>query len=530
MKDECALNMQQEFVEKKSLAGPKRAERLTQKAYLNALASVLDNGARIAVALVITPILVSGLGNLLFGVWQILNRLVSQISAADGRPTQALKWVIANRQVSDDDDQKKREVGSAFAVWIIFLPVLLIAGAIVIWFSPTVTKVSPELYSVVRFSCAVLVINFIFLGLIALPEAVLRGMNLGYKRMGVMASLTIFGGVLTAGAIYFELGLTGVAGAQVVVSIITSIVFWLLVRKFVPWFGVALPQFSEVRRFLKLSIWYTLWTLINKLLLVSDVIVLGIVSSALTVTTYTLTGYPAMVIAEFIFVAIEAIIPGLGGVIGQKQYEKAAEIRKEMMTISWLLVTAVGATILMWNRSFIHLWVGSEHYAGLWVNILIVLVVVQWVFFRIDAFVIDLTLNLRRKVIIGAIAAILSIGTAAVLIPSMGIAGLCVGLLGGRFVLTISYPLIVNSFLKRSGGMQLTPFLRPALVTCILFVSSGYLSQQIGVDNWFEWIAFAGISFGLILCTGFFWGFTHEQRMQLIGRLKSVQLLSRNVS
>jgi hypothetical protein len=79
------------------------AEGLTQKAYLNTVAALLDYGAKVAVASLVTPILVAGLGSSLFGIWLILSKLVTYISAADGRPTQALKWVIANQQAVDDN-------------------------------------------------------------------------------------------------------------------------------------------------------------------------------------------------------------------------------------------------------------------------------------------------------------------------------------------------------------------------------------------------------------------------------------------
>jgi O-antigen/teichoic acid export membrane protein len=55
---------------------------LTQRAFLNTLSSILDHGSRVLVALVITPILLTGLGTTIFGIWQILNRLVNYASMA----------------------------------------------------------------------------------------------------------------------------------------------------------------------------------------------------------------------------------------------------------------------------------------------------------------------------------------------------------------------------------------------------------------------------------------------------------------
>ena len=133
-----------------------------------------------------------------------------------------------------------------------------------------------------------------------------------------------------------------------------------------------------------------------------------------------------------------------------------------MISASWLLLAAIGSTILLWNRSFIYLWVGESHYAGLWTNVLIVLMIVQLIFIRNDAYVIDLMLQLREKVVMGVIAAIVSIGLSAVLIPKFGIAGMCLGMIVGRMALTISYPFVINRHLGRTWKPRIGRALRPA--------------------------------------------------------------------
>ncbi|MCK4820312.1 hypothetical protein KA005_31400, partial [bacterium] len=233
--------------------------KLTKKAFLNALSSFLDYFVNIVVLLVITPILLNGFGSALYGVWQILKRLVSYLSATEGRPTQALKWVIANYQHSDDISSKRRLIGSALGVWLIFLPLLVIVGIILVWLSPIFTKVSTELAIPVRIACSLLVINLILYVFITIPESVLRGMNLGYKRMGLVAGLHVFGGVLIASAIYLKLGLIGVVAAQVMQTIVTGILFLRLVKIYIPWFGFERVSLREIRQFFRLSIWYSGW-------------------------------------------------------------------------------------------------------------------------------------------------------------------------------------------------------------------------------------------------------------------------------
>ena len=120
----------------KLISGLFSDKSLTKKAYLNALTVVLDYAASLIVGFLITPLMVTGLGDYFFGMWQVLNRLVGYITPASGRPGFALKATLANQQASTDYDQKRRFVGSTLVIWLLFLPILIGIGGIVSWFVP----------------------------------------------------------------------------------------------------------------------------------------------------------------------------------------------------------------------------------------------------------------------------------------------------------------------------------------------------------------------------------------------------------
>jgi O-antigen/teichoic acid export membrane protein len=491
---------------------------------LNVVASLLDWSAKLAIGLLVTPVLVGGLGRSLFGVWEMLIGLVSYMYVVDGRPTEVLKLLIANQQAAKDPAIQRRHVGSALGVWLIFLPVLVVAGTILVWFAPAITKVPPALQAPVRIACALLAFNLLLANLVAVPESVIRGMNLGYRRMGLQAGVSLVGGALTIGAIYLGLGLIGVAGVQVVLSALTGLLFWYVVNKYVPWFGIARPTLADVRSFFGLSLWSFAASLVAQLLLAGDIIILGMATQASTVTTYVLNGYAAQATVGVMSLALGALTPGLGAVVGQKQHERAARLRQEMLLISWLSVTTIGSIILLWNRSFLHLWIGTPYYAGFWVNFLIALIMVQTVFIRTDAYVIDTTLRLRGRVTMSAVAVLVFVPLAVVLTWVWGMVGLCLGILGGRLVQTVSYPLLVNSYLGRPQRISFQALARPGFVMCLLFVGSGYLGQRLLSRNWFEWGVGIGVSLGLIVCVAILGGLSAEARGRLMRRVRTMWL------
>ena len=498
-----------------------RERSLTGRASLNVLQSLLDYSVKLAVGLVIVPILVTGLGRTLYGVWEMLGRLVGYIESADGRSTQALRLVISNQQSSNDGAAKRRWVGSALMVWVYFLPLWAVSGVLLIWLTPTVTKVPAELHATVRAACALMMVAVLVAGLASLPEAVLRGMNLGYKRMGLQAGLSLVGGALLAAAIYTGAGLVGVAGAGIMIAALTGLCFLVVVRRQVSWFGAERPTRAEVGSLLGMSVWITLGDVVSKLL-ASDVLVLGMVLSASVVTTYVLTGYATRLALNLHSLSAEAVMPGVAGVIGEKHFERAALLRREMLAITGVFVTAVGTTILMWNRSFVHLWVGTENYAGTWTNLLLVLIAAQSAFIRCDAYLIDAALQPARRVRVGIAAGLLTLILSIALTHWAGMVGLCLGILAGRATQTIGYPLLVRDCLARSPGLSMLWLARPLVVMVALFAGASYASQHLLLDGWAAWAAVVAVTFVAAVALATVLGLPNGLRASIAGRILDI--------
>lgn len=501
---------------------------LTKKASLNAVASVLDYATRLLVGFFLTPLMVMGLGDYSFGMWQILNRLVGYITPASGRPTYALKSALANQQASTDFDQKRRYVGSTLVIWAWFLPLLIGLGGVVSWFVPYWVHAPAEYVWIVRVVSGLLVANMIADTLASVPRAVLQGENLGYKRMDMSATLVIVGGAFTWLALYLKTGIVGVAVSVVTATGVTGLFFGWVVRRYTPWFGVAKPQRADIRQMLGLSWWFMAWNLITSLLLASDVVVLGLLGSVELVTDYTLTKYVPEMLIGVIVMIVFGISPGLGGIVGSKNYGRAVRLRGEIMSLIWVAVTALGTAILLWNKVFMGLWVGTRHYSGSLPNLLIVVGAVQLVYIRSDGNIIDLTLRLSQKVLLGFLSVTLSIVAASLAVGyfKLGIVGLCLGIMAGRLIMSVGYPALISRLLGVSLSSQLKGTLRPALVTILLFSLAFGLNSLLPAPTWSGaqgWIGFflsAGVTGMLLLSLSFYAGLSGEQRKQILQRVR----------
>jgi O-antigen/teichoic acid export membrane protein len=501
----------------------------TQRAYLNALAAFFDYGSRVLVSFLLTPILVSGLGKELFGAWQVISRLIGHISSADGSPMQVLKWFIASKQSSDDHELKRRAIGSSIIVWIIILPCVIPIGILILWFLPSIVNISQSSHSIVRIAWIIMLFNLIISGLFLLPKETLGGMNLGYKRIGFTALISILGGIFTALLIYLGYGLVGVAIAQVIITIITGIVFVCLVKRHLSWFGFSKPFPDELRIFFQKSFWYGIWGFIEKALFSSEIIILSIMSSSIIVTSFVLTGYLPQTITTIVMIMIGATTIGIGSMVGLKQFSRVFEIRKELMWITCYISIILGTQIILWNQSFLLLWIGENNYAGNTVNFLILLITIQSIFIRNESYLLDLFLNIKHKAIWGGIAAITTILLATYLTNLWSMVGLCIGILVGRMILILIYPYITSKFLGVNYISQFQFLGRPALFMITIFSLCLHFSQFLIVDNWIHLFLYVSGSLILTTIVSLYLGFTKFQREKIIHRIRKINPLSINV-
>lgn len=493
---------------------------LTRKAILNALAAFIDQAARICVGFIVTPLLVRYLGVVDFGIWQIIQKMSLQLAVFDGRAAETLKWMVANEQSDEDHDKKRRSVGAAIVISLMFLPLLVIVNASWLWFAPDYIGVDASRAGLVRYGVLIMSFNIVLIMIFSILEAILRGVNKGYKRIGVLASILILGGVLNVFVVYLGYGIVGVASVQIAVSLLTLLTYLHVVRRHVSWAGVSKPGADDVSRMFGKAKWFTIWAFINIGIYAGDVILLGYFASSEVVSGYVLTFYAANIITVAILTAVSSVLPGLGGLVGKGELQRAANLRRESLLISWILSTIICSVLLVLNGSFIGLWVGEDAYLGDTASGLIVLSAFQLVFIRHDAFMLNMMLDIKSKVFYGSISLGLTVLLAFILVPDYGVVGLSVALLLGRLLLSVVYPYLIRRFLSDTGGQTLGA--KKYAVTLLLFLLCYYGGTALAIGTWWQLLAWATVIVILVTAV-LLLGLNKYDRIMLGHRLTMVQ-------
>ena len=377
-----------------------KSENLRRRAFLNSITSLIDYVAKMGVGFFLNPFMVTMLGPIYFGAWQVISQLNSYMATADLRAATSLKFILSRDRSTKKDIELKEAVSAALYSNLVFVPLYLIAGVFITWFAPILAGVELSYYYVVRVATSLLVFSFIATQFFFLFESTLHGMNLSYKRIGIRALITLLGGAATAIVLFFGYGIIGMAFVQIIIAIATGLSFLWIVKTNIPWFGFVKVKTRQVVDFIKLSGWYMLQKFADLLSQSIDMILLGYLAGPTYVGAYAITKYLMIAASGLIRTVSNASAIGIAKFIGERNYEKLLEARSQLIFIQWLLITIAGSIVCLFNKSFVNLWTENNLFSGQIETLLIVLIASVTVLYQIDSSIISSTLNVKRKIIV----------------------------------------------------------------------------------------------------------------------------------
>ncbi|HKG05855.1 MAG TPA: oligosaccharide flippase family protein [Pedobacter sp.] len=482
---------------------PVELENLKRSTVLNSVSSVLDVLSKLIVGFVLNPFIVASLGATLFGVWQVISQLNSYMATADVQAGASLKFILAKERTTSTEFELKKAVSCALYSNLFFLPLFCIVGALVVWFAPILSKVTVEQFPIVRGASALLVSTFVVTQMFFLYESTLHGMNLNYKRIGIRAVIIIMTGIGSAVVLYAGWSIIGLALVQFISAIVIGLSFVWIVKSNIPWFGFVKVEIREIIAFVKVSGWFMLMKFAALFNSSIDMILLGYFAGPKFVAAYAISKYAVTAGSNLITTALSAGTIGLGKFIGERNFEKIVLARKQFLMFQWVLFFVFGTLICMFNRSFIGLWTNKELFSGQLNTLLIVIVALLNVIIQFDGSIINITLNLKRKILFLFLSATVTVVCVSLLVPIYQTTGLLVGMICGNLVIIYGTEKIVASVLI-SKNLLIDLFLnKKALITVCMLLLVSYFSRDLRLSSWLS-LALTAVGVCLVLAP-FIW-------------------------
>lgn len=357
-----------------------------------------------AAGFIVNPILLAAFGPVMFGVWKSLQKFLEFASVADGQASQALKWIVATR-TSFGDEERRRDIGAALTVWVRWLPATtLVAAAVTLAMPLLIRGIPADMRETAYTTAAVLAANTVLAGLLSVPHSVLVGVNQGYKTMLVTTAFIVLANTAMVIAAVSGAALWSLAVIVLVSAVANAAVTWVVARRAVTWWGVSPPTKSDVRRVLGYSTWTLGWVAVDKIFLACELIVISVTAGALVVAKYTFTTYVAQFVLAIAMVTASGFVPKLGAQLGDNLHEEAAVTARALRHLVIAVIALGCSAILAFNGAIVTLWVGHDQYLGTTLNVLLVICTLQFALIRMDGQILDVTMRIGPKVMIGLIS------------------------------------------------------------------------------------------------------------------------------
>jgi O-antigen/teichoic acid export membrane protein len=448
----------------------------------NALASYVNTGLTAILGVVVSPILLHTLGTTNFGAWKAMQRLLDVgASAGNGGAIQSLKWVIAYRSQNATDGEKRRDLGAALKVLLLWSPVLIVMTATTVLLLPRLIRdVNDD--GMLRLAGTILGLNVLLMSFVAIPDAVLFGTNQGFRSTNISTTVIALNNVGMVVAALMDLGPPGLAIVLTLGTVLNGILTFVVARRRVPWWGFGKPTRAETRRLSRFSGWIYVWNVVGRVSDATEVILFSAFAGAAVVSAFTFTSYAVLLAAQFCWLTSSALAPQLGAYVGKGDWFGAQKVARQMRELCLALATGAGSLILLLNEAFVGIWVGQEQFMGQGVNVLMVVAFIQYVMIFTDSKIQDTGLRIKGKVLLGALMTSMALivgGFTFVLSESAVV--MFGALIVVRLIGSLGFPALANRTIRNSGW----PFGRALIATLILSIS-WLIGRNVLVDQLVE--------------------------------------------
>lgn len=417
---------------------------------------------------IVNPLLLGALGPLMFGVWKSLQRFLDFATVADGRASQALKWIVASRTTLTDQE-RRRDIAAAIIVWFQWLPAaVLVAVGITVGLPLLINGIPNDMRSMAYAAAAILAANTVLAGLLSIPDSVLVGINQGYKSMLITTIVYVVSNAAMIVAAFSGWPLWSLAAIVLIAAVVNASLTMLLAKRNVHWLGISRPTAADRRRVFGYSTWTLGSVVVDKLFVASELIVLSVMVGALAVTQYTFTTYVMQFVLALTLITASGFMPMLGSLIGASNVSAAAERAKSVRHLVIGIATLGSGAVLTFNGAVVTLWVGDDQFLGTTLNTLLVICGMQFAIIRMDGQILDVTMRIAPKVLVGLVSSAGGIvaGCIGFAVTHSLVAAL-VAVIAIRMVSNVAYPVLVMRSIPGSG----IP-LRPALLAAALLTLS----------------------------------------------------------
>jgi hypothetical protein len=396
---------------------PAVGHSVSTRAVFTAIAGLASRGANILLIIVLTPFLFAGLGERLFGIYQLTQRIAQFGGVSSLGASTYLKIRLAEMYADEDTTERRKAIGECVLQWALLLPLLALWTVLIFELISGRAAVSGSQ----EFAIITLILLTPLVQLLSIGQIALFTHHLGYIGVPLGTAINIGASAAAAAAAYVGYGLEGVAFALAAGTLLNGVISLALARQLLPWFGVAWPTLREFRKSFGRSIGASVASLVYLGLQQLEALIFGIGAGPVILARLVLTVIGVqcldMLVRSFIGTGTYAIAP----LVRDRESRRISALRREAHGNIIVLFAIAAPVIIGLTPVVIPLWIRDAALLSPWIAAAIVLTAMFRLLAQFDAGLLDQARDFHWKNLV-AVAAVFAPGGAAGLLLYQGTA------------------------------------------------------------------------------------------------------------
>jgi O-antigen/teichoic acid export membrane protein len=341
--------------------------------------SIAVNSQKLLVAFLnflITPIVLRTLGNEQYGMWILIGNIIGYLNLVDGGvsgTTIAFISRLSGKRNGNYEEQISILFSSIFFLQLGLGLIMLLVGTLLSFFVTDLFKLNLSS----NFSTSIFFLFCVFQFSISFIFRPFAGLLKGVQKIGLNAIIEfVIYSINTISMmlfLHFGFGIISLPLGLLISYFIAIPIYFIVQIKTLPEVKLSFKFFSwkTVKDIYKVSSWWFFGVLSAMIIYSSDNLVIGRIMGPGKITAYALTIQLSVLLRDRLYVFNNSALPAIGQLFGENNFVRLRELYLKVQPLVWSVAAISFGFVILFNRDFMSIWVGSEYFLGNKINLLV---------------------------------------------------------------------------------------------------------------------------------------------------------------
>lgn len=459
--------------------------QLKKGAFLSYITIILTNG----IGLLLTPFMISKLGDSEYGLYTLIGSLIGYISVLDFGLNNTIVRFVAKYKATDDRKSEENFLATTMLIYAAISAIILIAG-IGLYFNleSVFEKLTAGELAKAKIMFAILIFNLT----ITLPGGAFSAIASAYEKFVFPRALNIVKYVVRSIMLVALLVMGGDSVSIVILDTVVNIAViglngYYVLKQLKVRFKLHHFETPLVKEIFSYSVWIFIFAMVGQFQWRAGQIILGVISGTTAVAIYGVGIMLGTYYGAFSTAISGVFLPRATKMtVLEASNEELTTMMIRIGRFSLITLLMILGGFLLYGQQFVHLWVGDT-YRDSWLIALIIMF--SYTLPLVQSFA-NSMLEARSKFSFKALTyiSLIVLGTAvgAYMVRYWGVIGLIVGSTAGWLLSQV----IMNFYYQKVMHLNMLRFFKELsnrlLPTFIVILAIGYAVDFIPGHNWFN--------------------------------------------